>query len=53
MDSCYVSRLGWKLESERESDRLLNFADKTFMLFGDAKAVVGELAKHLAGNAGG
>ncbi len=29
-------------------DNELYFLDKTFMLFGDAKAVVGELAKHLA-----
>jgi NAD(P) transhydrogenase subunit beta len=30
-------------------DNELYFQDRTFMLFGDAKAVVGELAKHLAG----
>ncbi len=30
-------------------DNELYFADKTFMLFGDAKAVVGELVKALAG----
>jgi NAD(P) transhydrogenase subunit beta len=30
-------------------DNELYFLDKTFMLFGDAKAVVGELAKHLSG----
>jgi NAD(P) transhydrogenase subunit beta len=29
-------------------DNQLYFQDKTFMLFGDAKAVVGELVKHLA-----
>ncbi|MCR4412794.1 MAG: NAD(P)(+) transhydrogenase (Re/Si-specific) subunit beta, partial [Thermoguttaceae bacterium] len=29
-------------------DNELYFQDKTFMLFGDAKAVVGELVKHLA-----
>src|SRR5678810_1255594 len=29
-------------------DNELYFADKTFMLFGDAKQVVGELAKQLA-----
>jgi NAD(P) transhydrogenase subunit beta len=30
-------------------DNELYFQDRTFMLFGDAKAVIGELAKHLAG----
>jgi NAD(P) transhydrogenase subunit beta len=30
-------------------DNELYFADKTFMLFGDAKQVVGELAKALSG----
>lgn len=30
-------------------DNELYFSDRTFMLFGDAKAVVGDLAKHLAG----
>ena len=30
----------------------LYYLDKTFMLFGDAKAVVGELARHLAGEGG-
>ncbi len=30
-------------------DNELYFADHTFMLFGDAKAVVGELVKQLAG----
>jgi len=30
----------------------LYFADRTFMLFGDAKQVVGELAKQLAGSSG-
>jgi NAD(P) transhydrogenase subunit beta len=30
----------------------LYYLDKTFMLFGDAKAVVGELAKQLAGDSG-
>jgi NAD(P) transhydrogenase subunit beta len=30
-------------------DNELYFADKTYMLFGDAKAVVGELVKQLAG----
>jgi len=30
----------------------LYYLDKTFMLFGDAKAVVGELAKQLAGESG-
>ena len=33
-------------------DNELYFLDKTFMLFGDAKAVVGELAKHLAEDGG-
>jgi NAD(P) transhydrogenase subunit beta len=33
-------------------DNELYFLDKTFMLFGDAKAVVGDLAKHLAGESG-
>jgi len=33
-------------------DNELYFADKTFMLFGDAKQVVGELAKALAGGGG-
>lgn len=33
-------------------DNELYFADRTFMLFGDAKAVVGELVKQLSGNAG-
>jgi NAD(P) transhydrogenase subunit beta len=31
-------------------DNELYFSDKTFMLFGDAKAVVGDLAKSLAGD---
>ena len=31
-------------------DNELYFEDRTFMLFGDAKAVVGDLAKHLAGD---
>jgi NAD(P) transhydrogenase subunit beta len=31
-------------------DNELYFQDRTFMLFGDAKAVVGELVKQLAGN---
>ena len=30
----------------------LYYADRTFMLFGDAKQVVGELGKQLAGNSG-
>ena len=34
-------------------DNELYFADKTFMLFGDAKQVVGELAKALSGGSGG
>jgi NAD(P) transhydrogenase subunit beta len=34
-------------------DNELYFLDKTRMLFGDAKAVVGELARHLAGASGG
>ena len=33
-------------------DNELYFSDRTFMLFGDAKAVVGDLAKHLAGDGG-
>lgn len=33
-------------------DNELYFLDRTFMLFGDAKAVVGELAKELAGGSG-
>ncbi len=33
-------------------DNELYFLDKTFMLFGDAKAVVGELVKHLAPSSG-
>jgi NAD(P) transhydrogenase subunit beta len=33
-------------------DNELYFSDKTFMLFGDAKAVVGELVKQLAGGSG-
>lgn len=33
-------------------DNELYFSDRTFMLFGDAKAVVGNLAKHLAGGGG-
>ena len=33
-------------------DNELYFLDKTFMLFGDAKAVVGELGKALAGEGG-
>ena len=33
-------------------DNELYFQDKTFMLFGDAKAVVGDLSKHLAGAGG-
>jgi NAD(P) transhydrogenase subunit beta len=34
-------------------DNQLYFDEKTRMLFGDAKAVVGELARHLAGVSGG
>jgi NAD(P) transhydrogenase subunit beta len=34
-------------------DNELYFADGTFMLFGDAKVVVGELVKHMAGSRGG
>lgn len=34
-------------------DNELYFADRTFMLFGDAKAVVGELVKQLSGNSAG
>jgi NAD(P) transhydrogenase subunit beta len=34
-------------------DNELYFADKTFMLFGDAKQVVGELAKTLSADGGG
>ncbi|MFZ5622853.1 MAG: NAD(P)(+) transhydrogenase (Re/Si-specific) subunit beta [Gemmatimonadota bacterium] len=33
-------------------DNSLYFSDKTWMLFGDAKYVVGELVKHLSGNSG-
>jgi NAD(P) transhydrogenase subunit beta len=33
-------------------DNELYFQDKTFMLFGDAKAVVGDLSKHLSGGGG-
>ncbi|MCC6763774.1 MAG: NAD(P)(+) transhydrogenase (Re/Si-specific) subunit beta [Deltaproteobacteria bacterium] len=33
-------------------DNELYFGDRTWMLFGDAKAVVGELAKHLSGGSG-
>jgi NAD(P) transhydrogenase subunit beta len=33
-------------------DNELYFLDKTFMLFGDAKAVVGELSKQLSGSGG-
>lgn len=33
-------------------DNELYFSDRTWMLFGDAKAVVGELAKQLAGGSG-
>ena len=33
-------------------DNELYFLDKTFMLFGDAKGVVGELARKLAGEGG-
>jgi NAD(P) transhydrogenase subunit beta len=34
-------------------DNALYFSDKTWMLFGDAKAVVGQLVKELAGGDGG
>ncbi len=34
-------------------DNELYFSDRTFMLFGDAKSVVGELAKQLSGNSTG
>jgi len=34
-------------------DNELYFLDKTFMLFGDAKAVVGDLVKQLAPGGGG
>ena len=33
-------------------DNELYFLDKTFMLFGDAKSVVGELARKLSGDSG-
>jgi NAD(P) transhydrogenase subunit beta len=33
-------------------DNELYYADKTFMLFGDAKRVVGDLVKQLSGNTG-
>jgi NAD(P) transhydrogenase subunit beta len=33
-------------------ENALYYADRTFMLFGDAKQVVGELSKHLAGQSG-
>jgi NAD(P) transhydrogenase subunit beta len=33
-------------------DNELYFLDKTFMLFGDAKAVVGDLSKHFSGGGG-
>jgi len=33
-------------------DNELYFADRTFMLFGDAKAVIGELVKGFSGNSG-
>jgi NAD(P) transhydrogenase subunit beta len=33
-------------------DNELYFGDRTFMLFGDAKAVVGELARQLSGSSG-
>ncbi|MCC6396236.1 MAG: NAD(P)(+) transhydrogenase (Re/Si-specific) subunit beta [Bacteroidetes bacterium] len=33
-------------------DNELYFSDRTFMLFGDAKAVVGDLVKQLSGNSG-
>jgi NAD(P) transhydrogenase subunit beta len=33
-------------------DNELYFADRTWMLFGDAKAVLGEVVKHLAGESG-
>jgi NAD(P) transhydrogenase subunit beta len=34
-------------------DNELYFSDRTWMLFGDAKAVIGELVKELAGGSGG
>ncbi|RPI83563.1 MAG: NAD(P)(+) transhydrogenase (Re/Si-specific) subunit beta, partial [Planctomycetaceae bacterium] len=34
-------------------DNALYFADRTYMLFGDAKQVVGELVKQLSGHGGG
>ena len=34
-------------------DNELYFADRTFMLFGDAKSVIGELVKQLSGNSTG
>ena len=33
-------------------DNELYFSDRTFMLFGDAKAVIGELVKQVSGNSG-
>jgi NAD(P) transhydrogenase subunit beta len=33
-------------------DNELYFADRTFMLFGDAKAVIGELVKQFSGSSG-
>ncbi|HXV85834.1 MAG TPA: NAD(P)(+) transhydrogenase (Re/Si-specific) subunit beta [Gemmatimonadales bacterium] len=33
-------------------DNQLSFSDKTWMLFGDAKAVIAELVKHLGGGSG-
>jgi NAD(P) transhydrogenase subunit beta len=34
-------------------ENALYFADRTYMLFGDAKQVVGELVKQLSGHGGG
>jgi NAD(P) transhydrogenase subunit beta len=33
-------------------DNELYFSDKTWMLFGDAKSVIGELVKQMAGGSG-
>ena len=33
-------------------DNALYFSDKTWMLFGDAKNVIGELVKHMSGGSG-
>ncbi len=50
-NTIYASKLS-KAPGFAGIDNELYFLDKTFMLFGDAKTVVGELARHLGEGSG-